>query len=282
MLQRAPRPSGVPLWIVGQTHGADFFGLREPSREEVRDRYRLARNAGATGMFWFVYTSQQGWRGLKDNPDLLDEIGKIARGLASGPVLRCPGPDAHRDPARPQRRRPARAGQLGARGRAVVGRPPMNPAAPGGIPVGGIRDSASPVRDVKHSYGGNIQAAIDACPLEGCTLFFRNGTYRNDWQILARSNIHFKGESREGVILSGDPWTPIGGVIKGCQAAFDYAAFDLAVEQGSTAALSCGMQRSRNFSFTDLTFDGAHSPVTQIESDHRMPGIVCGLPAHHL
>lgn len=75
------KPEGVPLWMILQTHS---FGewLREPTVEEVRAQFWLALGEGATGIFWFIYSSQQGWRGLADNPALYDEVTQLARRLA--------------------------------------------------------------------------------------------------------------------------------------------------------------------------------------------------------
>jgi hypothetical protein len=55
----------------------------------------MAVGEGATGIFWFTYSSQQGWIGLRDAPALFDEVGMLARRL--GP-LRPTLLQAHRAP----------------------------------------------------------------------------------------------------------------------------------------------------------------------------------------
>ncbi|HEY8475329.1 MAG TPA: hypothetical protein VIN09_00525, partial [Chloroflexota bacterium] len=77
------KPPDVPLWIVLQTHSFRRE-LREPIPSEVRAQHWLAIGEGATGIFWFVYSSQQGWRGLVDNPPLYEEVTTLARRI--GPL----------------------------------------------------------------------------------------------------------------------------------------------------------------------------------------------------
>jgi hypothetical protein len=73
------KPPEVPLWMILQTHGLPGAGLREPSVEEVRKQFWLAVGEGAQGVFWFIYSSQQGWTGLEDNPGLYAEVTTLAR-----------------------------------------------------------------------------------------------------------------------------------------------------------------------------------------------------------
>ncbi|MCG8351947.1 MAG: beta-galactosidase [Chloroflexales bacterium] len=70
------RPAGAPLWTILQTHAFSNsnFSLRQPRPSEVRMQQWLALGEGATGVFWFVYSTQQSWIGLEDNNDLLDEV----------------------------------------------------------------------------------------------------------------------------------------------------------------------------------------------------------------
>jgi hypothetical protein len=84
MVKRSNKPAGTPLWIILQSHGwwgtnADGgqHALREPTVDEVRAQNWLAIGEGATGIFWFVYSSQQGWHGLVDNPPLYDEVAAL-------------------------------------------------------------------------------------------------------------------------------------------------------------------------------------------------------------
>jgi hypothetical protein len=76
------KPADTPLWMILQTHsfGDDgAFALRAPTTTEVRLQHWLAIGEGATGIFWFVYSSQQGWIGLADNPDLFAEVATLAQ-----------------------------------------------------------------------------------------------------------------------------------------------------------------------------------------------------------
>ena len=84
-------PAQTPLWVVLQAHGqggdydptaADQTALREPTPEEVRLQHWLALGEGAKGIFWFIYTTQQFWTGLRDNPRLYAEISDLARRTA--------------------------------------------------------------------------------------------------------------------------------------------------------------------------------------------------------
>ncbi|MFN8633888.1 MAG: hypothetical protein U0893_08545 [Chloroflexota bacterium] len=81
----SPLPRGVPFWTILQTHRfTDSTGprLREPSPIEVRLEHWLAVGEGSQGIFWFIYTSQQGWRGLRDNPAVFDEVTDLTRRLS--------------------------------------------------------------------------------------------------------------------------------------------------------------------------------------------------------
>lgn len=78
------KPSNTPLWVILQTHKFGDEGsssLRQPTPAEVRAQHWLAVGEGATGIFWFIYSSQQGWTGLKDNPTLYDVVTDLANRL---------------------------------------------------------------------------------------------------------------------------------------------------------------------------------------------------------
>jgi hypothetical protein len=78
------KPVSTPLWLILQTHrydSGDLHALRQPTIEEVRQQNWLALGEGATGVFWFVYSSQQGWTGLRDNPELFHEVAVFAHRL---------------------------------------------------------------------------------------------------------------------------------------------------------------------------------------------------------
>jgi hypothetical protein len=82
------RPTATPLWVILQTHsvgdGSEGWHLRVPTPPELREENWLAIGEGATGVFWFIYSSEQGWTGLKDNPTLFAEVGSLARRI--GPL----------------------------------------------------------------------------------------------------------------------------------------------------------------------------------------------------
>ncbi len=67
------KPASVPLWVILQTHSF-LDQLREPRVSEVREQHWLAIGEGAKSIFWFIYSSQQGWKGLRDNPELYAEV----------------------------------------------------------------------------------------------------------------------------------------------------------------------------------------------------------------
>jgi hypothetical protein len=79
------KPADVPLWFILQAHKSgepgQSYALREPTPAEVRLQNWLAVGEGAKGIFWFIYSSssQYGWRGLRDNPPLFAEVGKLAK-----------------------------------------------------------------------------------------------------------------------------------------------------------------------------------------------------------
>ena len=89
------RPENVPLWIVLQTHNTttgpndtDPTALRTPTVEEVRLQNWLALGEEAKGIWWFIYSTQQTWIGLKDNPTLYAEVTDLAgRVNALRPIL---------------------------------------------------------------------------------------------------------------------------------------------------------------------------------------------------
>lgn len=80
----ATRPAGTPLWMILQTHrfkDGEPDSLREPLPAELRAQQWLAVGEGATGLFWFIYSSEQGWIGLADNPLLFAEVTELTQRL---------------------------------------------------------------------------------------------------------------------------------------------------------------------------------------------------------
>ena len=68
----AARP-GTTVWMALQAHGArsGFIptvptGLREPTAREMRMQFWQAIGEGVKGVFWFIWGTQQFWRGLGD------------------------------------------------------------------------------------------------------------------------------------------------------------------------------------------------------------------------
>jgi len=80
------KPQGVPLWTVLQTHGAhsstnptiEVTALRVPTKEEVSLQNWIALGEGSKGIFWFIYSTQQFWTGLKDSPVLFNQISSVS------------------------------------------------------------------------------------------------------------------------------------------------------------------------------------------------------------
>jgi hypothetical protein len=70
------RSAETPLWVILQTHAFDNnnLSLRQPQPSEVRMQQWLALGEGATGVFWFIYSTQQSWTGLVENDELFDEV----------------------------------------------------------------------------------------------------------------------------------------------------------------------------------------------------------------
>ncbi|MEM6428164.1 MAG: hypothetical protein AAF708_02915 [Deinococcota bacterium] len=70
-----------PLWVLLQTHSTDWpdYKLREPTPEELRAMNWLSLGEGASGFFYFHWTTAQTWRGLADNPMLLTEVASFSQ-----------------------------------------------------------------------------------------------------------------------------------------------------------------------------------------------------------
>jgi hypothetical protein len=144
-------------------------------------------------------------------------------------------------------------------------RHPFNPQNPSSVPIGGIT-SPEPVLNVRSGFDGNVQAAIDALPAAGGTLYFEPGTYTGEFVLTGRSNVHFVGAN--GAILRPGS-KPTMGQIAGCQLALDYGAFTRAVrlahDPQHDRALACVRDRARNIYFRNLIFDGAERANTALE-----------------
>ena len=82
----ASKGEETPFWIILQTHRfrreGEKYALRAPDMSEVRKEFWIAIGEGAKGIFWFIYSSLQDWRGLKDDPLLFDEVTDLARRIA--------------------------------------------------------------------------------------------------------------------------------------------------------------------------------------------------------
>jgi hypothetical protein len=138
----------------------------------------------------------------------------------------------------------------------------MNPDSPTFI---GRIPTPEPRVDVLNEFRGDIQAAIDACPPPGCTLYLRNGDYPDRWIIQARDNIHLVGESRDGVRVRG-------GAILGCADSRNFTQFSKDIFDGNASAIACANKRANNFSFFNLTFDGNNEPTRYDAPEHWLYG----------
>ncbi|MBP1990110.1 LamG-like jellyroll fold domain-containing protein [Paenibacillus eucommiae] len=73
------KPEDKPLWVILQAFGQPGMGSRFdnriPTPAELRVQNWLSIGEGATGIFWFLYTSiPSGLFGIRDNPTSLNEI----------------------------------------------------------------------------------------------------------------------------------------------------------------------------------------------------------------
>jgi len=126
---------------------------------------------------------------------------------------------------------------------------PFNPESPDYAPT-----VASPSHQVNvlTQFGGNIQAAIDALPPGGGTLFFPAATYEGTFRLVAQNHVHFVGEPGAVIRSTADH------KILGCASAEDYGTFALLVHMRDPAALACATtSRIRDIYIAGLTFDGA-------------------------
>ncbi|MCC7372909.1 MAG: carbohydrate binding domain-containing protein [Chloroflexi bacterium] len=125
---------------------------------------------------------------------------------------------------------------------------PFNPESPAYAP--NITSPANQL-NVRTQYGGNIQAAIDALPATGGTLFFPAGAYNGNFRLVGKSNIHFRGET--GSVIRGTGQNRIAG----CALADDYSTFGAYIQARVPEALLCATTgRIKNLYFKDLVFDG--------------------------
>ncbi|MGE3267928.1 MAG: hypothetical protein AB7P40_04225 [Chloroflexota bacterium] len=332
------RPPGTPLWMILQTHSFKEE-LRKPIPAEVRLQNWLAIGEGATGLFWFIYSSQQGWVGLQDSPALMAEVTDLVKQVRpirdvlvrsakiedvfqvegeNGPYVSTLKRDdgrlyavvANRDVLRAHDLKVTLPGVNGVLRNVTggctvyqLGQPiPFEPGAgavlefledgdsavttySGGVPSYPVdyaqdvttwwanhplnadspchvAESAivSPPRvvNVAREYGSNIQAAIDALPGNGGTLYFEPGVYNNDFRLVGRSNVHFVSDG--GAIFRGGPSR-----IAGCSIALDYGEFNRAFSRRDPSALSCGTtDRIHNIYFKNIVFDGGGSSIQAI------------------
>ncbi len=130
---------------------------------------------------------------------------------------------------------------------------PFNPKAAGCVPIGTI-SSPEPVIRVRPEDLGGIQAALDALPASGGTVFFEPGTYRGDFQLIAKSNVHF--------ISNGGAVIRARGSIAGCALALHAADINAWLVNNNDSptrreARACvTSNRIRNIYFKNLIFDG--------------------------
>jgi len=104
----------------------------------------------------------------------------------------------------------------------------------------------------------------ERCPLAGCTLFLEDGVYGR-LRIIGRSNVHLRGQSRDGVRLRGVQIASCDGAIG---PAGSYTRIDQAIAANEEWAFECVRNRQRSFSFANLTFDGRGDILAWDGVDH--------------
>ena len=140
---------------------------------------------------------------------------------------------------------------------------PYNPANPASLPVGGIH-SPQPLINVQTEYNWNIQAAINAVPQSGGTLYLPAGIYATPafLSIAGRGNIHLIGDPNGGTTIRQNL------SIVGCPVATDcdYATYNQCVYQAASAhdtTAACWQTftntPTRNIYVKDITFDGGYT-----------------------
>jgi len=134
---------------------------------------------------------------------------------------------------------------------------PFNPQSPTYIKIGAI-SSPSPIVNVQEQFAGNIQAAINALPSTGGSLFFEPGTYQNNFQLIGKSNVHFISDG--GAVFTGGP-----GKVVGCQQALDYTAIAQGVHSHNSTSIACiTTDRIQNIYFKNIVFDGAGTAINAV------------------
>ncbi|MGE3912194.1 MAG: carbohydrate binding domain-containing protein [Chloroflexota bacterium] len=148
---------------------------------------------------------------------------------------------------------------------------PFNPESPNYAP--NISSPANQV-NVRTQHGGNIQAAIDALPASGGTLFLPAGNYSGNFRLVARSNVHFRGEAGTVISVTGNE----GNRIAGCELANNYSMFGAYVQARVPEALTCATDgRIRNLYFKDLVFDGGGSAIEAFDMSAAMDIVFDGV-----
>lgn len=130
---------------------------------------------------------------------------------------------------------------------------PLNPAAY--YPV----DIVSPttVIDVEGDYAGDLQAAINSVGSGGAKLILGGVYYNNVYNVIAKSNLHFIGQT--GTSIKSLYIYPVGTY------GLDYDTWNDAVinaaNENHAAALAICADPPRNYYFKDITFDGNSEPM---------------------
>jgi hypothetical protein len=118
-----------------------------------------------------------------------------------------------------------------------------------------------------HLYAANyasLQAAIDALPATGGTIFLAANTVETAYEyseVVAKSNVHFVGQG-EGVTYCEEIQ------IFSDELTRDYTTFQVALDGGSAAELLVANNRKSNFYFGDITFDGTNTTPDWDENHH--------------
>jgi hypothetical protein len=139
---------------------------------------------------------------------------------------------------------------------------PYNPDSLGYIPVGGLAPR-DPIVDVRTQFNWNLQAAIDALPASGGTLYLPAGLYATNAynEIRGRGNIQLVGDPNGGTMIRQRL------DIMGCQASenCDYGQFNQCVYQAAIShdtSTACWQiftnTPARNIYIKNVTFDGGY------------------------
>lgn len=126
------------------------------------------------------------------------------------------------------------------------------------------RDIAHPKPYLYAANYASLQAAIDALPADGGTIFLAAnsiGTAYEYSEVVGKSNVHFVGQG-QGVTFVHEIQ------IFTHEDTRDYTTFQVDLDAGDAAALAIANNRCSNFYFGDITFDGTGLTPDWDENHH--------------